>query len=158
MPWRKGRCDVRKLVQALAVIFMATLLAACAPQQQEQVSSGQTDQVPGFIFVSDTRPATIALVEAMDSRQLPVRASYDFGKPTTITDPAQIRKLYIEMSGLILIGQAPQYGQNQNYYVEFELADGTIARFDFTTKNHLHIGDQDYMIESGSAFYKLVEA
>ena len=137
---------------------MATLLAACAPQQQEQVSNGQADQVPGFLFVSDTRPATVALVQAMDTRHTPVRASYDFGKPATITDPAQIRKLYIEMSDLILIGQAPQYGESDNYYVEFELQDGTIARFDFTTKNHLHIGDQDYMIESGSAFYKLVDA
>lgn len=147
---------ILQLVLVAAMLSAAALLGACASDQE--VSAGQTDQVSGFLFVSDIRPSTIALVDAMAAREVPVRATYDFGTEVTFTDPQQIRALYTEMSGLILIGLSTRPDEPKGYYVEFELADGTVSRFDFSERTQLNIGDQYYMLESGSDFYRFIGA
>lgn len=154
----RGRmCDMKRFLLMLAAIAAAALLAACTPSGGD-VSAGQTDRVSGFLFVSDTRPSTEALVEAMHGTQPPVRATYNFGSPVTLTDPQQIRELYVEMSGLILIGISSAPETPKGYFVEFELADGRVSRFDFAERTLLHVGNQYYMLESGSDFYNYVGA
>ncbi len=143
-----------KTLKVIALTFALAFLVSCS--QPQDVSSGQIDQVAGFLFVSDNRSNTTALVEAIDAGDIPVRATYDFGQETTLTDPEDIRKLYSEMSNLVLVGQTPLNTDAEQYYVEFELQDGTICRFDFHGKSYMIIGDQYYSIESGGNFYDIV--
>ena len=143
----------------LVCLLSAFLLSGC--QRNSHAGAGYNDKVNGFLFVSDTRAVTQALVKVMDAGDLPESVSwlYDDGKhkPVTSTDPDMIRAVFNALSNLIIVGQTTERVSVDQHYISFRLKDGTETRFDFETQNYIHIGDQNYLVESDGNLWSLLK-
>ena len=58
----------------LVCLLSAFLLSGC--QRNSHAGAGYNDKVNGFLFVSDTRAVTQALVKVMDAGDLPESVSW----------------------------------------------------------------------------------
>ncbi len=147
----------RHFIILLLTAFLSVTAGGCG--REDVISSGQSDNVAGFLFVSDTRETTRALVDSMEHRDLPVKVSWTIDDTTYSTeDPARIGAIYRSMSEMILVGQVAERVVVGSRKITFYLKDGTECPFEFEKDNYLRISDQNYMLESNGQLWDLLES
>ncbi len=130
----------------------------CSCGDKVEVSSGQEDRVNGFMFVFDNRAATEKLKNDMDARRIPVKVRWKLNKRGETTDEQDIRAIYREMSEMIVVGQTTLDVEDHEYYVEYELQDGSVTHFDFVNIAILRMGDQRYVLESDGGLWRVLRS
>ena len=73
-------------------------------------------------------------------------------------DPGVIRDAYFALSNTIIIDVATGHKENPHYFISFTLPDGDECRFDFATESILHLGDQNYVLESDGNLWRILRA
>ena len=166
----KREIHIRKLWKLLLLLFVLFLAAGC--RRTDDISNGQRDQIGAFLFVFDTRASTNQLVREFGAGNVPdsLVYRYDAGivlvggeevpdiRELEIRDDTTIRKIYRLMSNMVIVGQSTRRVAVGNQTLEFVLEDGSIAQFHFETKNLLHMGDQNYIVEGDNQLWLLLES
>lgn len=138
-----------------------------------EVSAGQKDNIKGFMFIFDKRSVQQRLVEDMKKGLVPLKltcekidlirdddgnVSENIDESATIVteDGDFIKKVYQEMTDMIVIGQIPMRDNTTRCRITMVLQDGTDCIFNFDTVSIIEIEGQDYMMESDGGLWKLL--
>lgn len=137
------------------------------------VSAGQKDNINGFMFIFDRRSAQQRLVDDMEKGRVPLKLTCERIELTrdddgTVTETVDqdatlvtedkdfIKRVYQEMTDMIVIGQTAMRDNETRCRVTMELQDGTDCSFNFDTVSIIEIEGQDYMMESNGGLWKLL--
>ena len=138
-----------------------------------EVSAGQKDNIKGFMFIFDKRSVQQRLVKDMKNGLVPLKltcekielirdddgnVSENVDESATIVteDGDFIKRVYQEMTDMIVIGQIPMRDNMTRCRITMVLQDGTDCIFNFDTVSIIEIEGQDYMMESDGGLWKLL--
>ena len=138
-----------------------------------EVSAGQKDNIKGFMFIFDKRSVQQRLVDDMKNGRVPLKLTCekidiirsDDGtveenvdeSATIVTEDSDfIKRVYQEMTDMIVIGQIPMRDNTTRCRITMVLQDGTDCIFTFDTVSVIEIEGQDYMMESDGGLWKLL--
>ena len=161
-------------------ILVAVLLTGIAfsvgkgnSTEAAEVSAGQKDNIKGFMFIFDKRSVQQRLVKDMQKGLVPLKltcekielvydddgnVSENIDESATIVteDSDLIKRVYQEMTDMIVIGQIPMRDNTTRCRITMVLQDGTDCIFNFDTVSIIEIEGQDYMMESDGGLWKLL--
>ena len=161
-------------------ILVAVLLTGIAfsvgkgnSTEAAEVSAGQKDKSKGFMFIFDKRSVQQRLVKDMQKGLVPLKltcekielvydddgnVSENIDESATIVteDSDLIKRVYQEMTDMIVIGQIPMRDNTTRCRITMVLQDGTDCIFNFDTVSIIEIEGQDYMMESDGGLWKLL--
>lgn len=158
----------------LIVLFgVAVILGGSTSTEAPEVSAGQKDNINGFMFIFDKRSAQQRLVDDMREGRIPLKLTCekielirdDEGNvtekidedATIVTEDSDfIKRVYQEMTDMIVIGQTAMRDNSTRCRVTMVLQDGTDCIFNFDTVSIIEIEGQDYMMESNGGLWKLL--
>ncbi len=156
----------------LAALLAACILAGCGRGTSEKVS---TNTVEGFLFSFDQREKTRQLSEAIADKDYPVKARWSFDTDSSKSetsgetdadetesvvheteDEETIKEICLALSNAIIIDNAHDYSTKTPYFVELELSDGTVCRFDFVSRSVIRLSEQNYAVETDGNLWRLL--
>ncbi len=155
----------RTCLPLLMTVLAVCLLAGCGRRSPEKVS---TNTVNGFLFSFDQREKTRQLSDAIAKKDYPVKASWFFDIEAYENDPEaepdvretedaeKIQEICLALSNAIIIDNAHDYSTSAPYFVELELSDGTVCRFDFVSKSVIRLSEQNYALETDGNLWRLL--
>ena len=159
---------------ALAVLLGASIfLGGGTSNEAPEVSAGQKDNINGFMFIFDKRSAQQRLVDDMKEGRIPLKLTCEKIElirdadgnvtekvdedATLVTEDSDfIKRVYQQMTDMIVIGQTAMRDNTTRCRVTMVLQDGTDCIFNFDTVSIIEIEGQDYMMESDGGLWKLL--
>ena len=155
------------------LLGMALALGGRNSTDNFEVSAGQKDNINGFMFIFDRRSVQQRLVEDMKDGRVPLKLTCEkieliYGEDGTVTEHVDessrfvtedvdfIKRVYQEMTDMIVIGQTAMRDNATRCRVTLMLQDGTDCIFNFDTVSIIEIEGQDYMMESNGGLWKLL--
>ena len=161
------------LITVVVLIGILLFLGRGSSTEVAEVSAGQKDNIQGFMFIFDRRSVQQRLVVDMKEGRVPLKLTcekidlipnddgtvvekVDESATLVSEDSDFIKKVYQEMTDMIVIGQIPMRDNTTRCRITMVLQDGTDCIFTFDTVSVIEIEGQDYMMESDGGLWKLL--